>query len=220
MASIIKAGDKNLAVQGVAFNFDDMAAKANEYLAGVRRQGDEIIKKAQQEAQSIRRQAEQQGRTEAQRSVETIVQRQLQDQLATLLPALKQAIGQIQEARLSFLRQWESQVIELAGAIAARLVRQALPEHPELPVPLIREAIELAAGSPRIIIHLHPDDHKTLASQAEMLLRELAPVAEAEVVASETITRGGCRVETDFGTIDQQIEKQLKRITEELTGDL
>ena len=41
----------------------------------------------------------------------------------------------------------------------------------------------------------------------------------AEITADATISRGGCRVETRFGTIDQQFESQLKRIEEELTGE-
>ena len=36
-------------------------------------------------------------------------------------------------------------------------------------------------------------------------------------MADPEIARGGCRVETRFGTIDQQFEAQLARIEEELT---
>ena len=46
----------------------------------------------------------------------------------------------------------------------------------------------------------------------------MSGLGDAEVVADATIERGGCRVETRFGTIDQQFESQLKRIEEELTG--
>jgi len=36
-------------------------------------------------------------------------------------------------------------------------------------------------------------------------------------VADPDITPGGCRVDTQFGSIDQQLETQLARIEEELT---
>ena len=36
------------------------------------------------------------------------------------------------------------------------------------------------------------------------------------VIADETVSRGGCRVHTEFGVIDQQIESQLMRIETEL----
>ena len=41
--------------------------------------------------------------------------------------------------------------------------------------------------------------------------------AAAELAADENISPGGCRVETEHGSIDQQIEAQLARILEELT---
>jgi flagellar assembly protein FliH len=42
-------------------------------------------------------------------------------------------------------------------------------------------------------------------------------LAGAELSGDPQISPGGCRVETQFGTIDQQFESQLKRIEEELT---
>jgi len=48
------------------------------------------------------------------------------------------------------------------------------------------------------------------------LIDEMAALGSAEVTADAQITPGGCRVETRFGSIDQQFESQLKRIEEEL----
>jgi flagellar biosynthesis/type III secretory pathway protein FliH len=67
-------------------------------------------------------------------------------------------------------------------------------------------------------LHLNPQDHKNLGTQVRTLIDAMSGLGEAEVVADATIDRGGCRVETRFGSIDQQIESQLARIEEELTG--
>ena len=82
---------------------------------------------------------------------------------------------------------------------------------------LIREALELAAGSAHVRLHLHPDDHKALGGQVQLLATAISGLGEAEVIADAGVSRGGCRVETRFGTIDQQFEAQLDRIEEELT---
>jgi flagellar biosynthesis/type III secretory pathway protein FliH len=50
----------------------------------------------------------------------------------------------------------------------------------------------------------------------QAVVRELAPLAQTELVADPQISAGGCRVETRFGVIDQQFESQLARIEEEL----
>ena len=82
---------------------------------------------------------------------------------------------------------------------------------------LIREALELAAGSAQVRLHLHPEDHKALGGQVQLLVQEMSGLGEAEVIADAGVSRGGCRVETRFGTIDQQFEAQLARIEEELS---
>jgi flagellar assembly protein FliH len=82
---------------------------------------------------------------------------------------------------------------------------------------LIREALEMSAGTSQVRIHLHPADHDTLSGQVDRLAKELRRIGPAEIVADAEITPGGCRIETVHGTIDQQFESQLARIVEELT---
>ena len=56
-----------------------------------------------------------------------------------------------------------------------------------------------------------------MAGNVQMLVQEMSGLAAADMVADEGVSRGGCRVETRFGAIDQQFEAQLARIEEELT---
>jgi len=217
MSTIIKATDQNHGIQCVAFNFDDMAAKANQYLEKVRAEAAQILVKAQQEAQVIRKQAETDGRKAALAAMEQTVEKQLAKQLGTLLPALRQVVQEIRDAKQAWLTQWENGAVHLATAIAARVIRREVSAHPEITTALAREALELAAGSSQLRIYLNPADHAALGSQVQTLAKELSPLALVEIVADPQITAGGCRVETRFGTIDQQIEAQLARIEEELT---
>jgi flagellar assembly protein FliH len=201
----------------VAFNFEDMAGQANRYLEKVRAEAAQIVAQAKKEAADIRRRAEVEGRQAGQQAVAETVRQQLAQKLTTLIPALQQAVGQIQDARQAWLRHWEKTAVHLAAQMAARILRRQLPQQPDLPLQLIREALELAAGGSQIRLLLHPTDYQTLQPQVEMVLREFAPLGQAEVVADPTISPGGCRVETRFGAIDQQLETQLRRIEEELT---
>ncbi len=50
-----------------------------------------------------------------------------------------------------------------------------------------------------------------------LLLAEFSALGPTEIIADAQISRGGCRVDTRFGVIDQQFEAQLARIEEELT---
>lgn len=217
MSSIIKAGADYHQSQAVAFNFDDMTAKANEVLKGVRAEAARIIARAEAEAAQIRERAQAQGRQAGRNETEQIIQKQLAGQLETLLPALQQVILQVQDAKQAWLSHWEKTAVHVAAAIAGRLLRRELPETPEITLTLLREALDLAAGSPRLRIHMSPADLQTLAPQVEALTQELSLISDVQWIADDGVGQGGCRVETEFGVIDQQFEAQLARIEEELT---
>ncbi len=221
MSTIIKATDRSRDVHGVAFNFDDMTAKAQQCLDKLRAEAAAIVADAQEQADAVRKQAEaegyREGRSAAQREIEQIVKRQLGQQLTTLLPALRQAVQEIRHAKQAWLRHWEKSGVRVATAIAQRVIRRELPRAPEISLALVREALELAAGSSELRIHMNPADHGALKPQVDALIAETSPLGSTELIADAHISPGGCRVETRFGAIDQQFEAQLARIEEELT---
>jgi flagellar assembly protein FliH len=218
MATVIRAADHDLGSTGVAFNYEDVTTQARAYLDKVRAEAVKIVAKAQQDAEVIRKQAQQDGWQAAIHAGQQTAQQTVEQQLATVVPALRQAVADIQHAKQTWLAHWEGAGIHVAAAIAQRVIRRELARQPEIPVVLLREALELAAGSSEVRIHLNPGDHKTISEQVQVLLKEFSGMSGAEVLPDAAITPGGCRLETRFGVIDQQIEAQLARIEEELKG--
>jgi flagellar assembly protein FliH len=127
-------------------------------------------------------------------------------------------VAQLGDARQSWLKHWERSTVKLACAIAEKITRRQLPSHPEIPLDLVREGLEMAAGWPKIQVRLNPTDFESLRGQVERLVNELHGVADAEIVSDPEIEAGGCRLETQHGAIDQQFSAQLTRIEAELTG--
>lgn len=216
MSTVIKAADPHADMQSVAFNFDDLAAQGEAYLRKIRAQAEQIVAKAAQEAVAIRKTAEAEGRQAAAKAIETLVDQKIGQRLETVLPALRTAIEDIQRTKQGWLGHWENQAIHLAAAMAARVCRRELTQHPEIPLELLRETLALAGGNARLRIALNPDDHAALGGQIQQVIMEFSRLATSEVVADAKITRGGSRVDTDYGVIDQQFETQLARIEEEL----
>jgi flagellar assembly protein FliH len=221
MSTVIKSTDRESGIHRVAFNFEDIAAKAKEYLDGIRAEAVKILadarQKAQSEATAIKARAEQEGRRAGMAAVEQTVSKQLAESLTTLLPSLAKVVADIRHAKQDWLTHWEKSGVHVAASIARRIVRRELSRDPSIAATWLREALELAAGSAHLRVHLHPDDLAALAPQRDALLREIGTLAPVEWVGNPEITPGGCRVETQFGCVDQQLESQLARIEEELT---
>jgi flagellar assembly protein FliH len=214
MATILRSADATHGPHAMALNFDDLEVEAGQFVAEAKAKAEEIIAEAQEQADVIRQQAAEQGAQAAVHAVEQMVAQQL----APALEALQQAGNDVQRARQAWISHWESAAVHLASAIAERIIRGELRRQPEITLRLIREALELASGSSNVRLHLNPDDHTALGTQVRSLIDAMSGLGGVEITADATISQGGCRVETRFGTIDQQLESQLRRIEEELIG--
>lgn len=219
MAGIIKAGELDRSattLRSAAFNFEDISERANNYLAVVRQQAEQILQTAKNEAAQIATAAKAEGRESALQEARQSLGKTLDEQLATLLPALQQAVQDIRHSKAVWLTHWESQTIALATAIAERVIRREVANTQEITVDLIRDALELAMGAGRVTIQLSPRDHEALRDRAENVAKQLGKLGATDIVADPQLSPGGCRVVTEFGVIDHTIEAQLARITEEL----
>jgi flagellar assembly protein FliH len=216
MAGIIKAsGHIDAAAKAPlkAFHFDDVG---QSYLGRVRSEAAEIINQARKEAAQIKAKATEDGRQAAIQAAQASLKARLDQQLGDILAALRQAVTQIEQSRQAWQQHWEVHVVELSASIAKRLCRRELSRQPEISLAWIREALALAGNNAEVVLRLHPDDHANLAQQIEKLKHELNGIGAVKIVGDSAISAGGCRVDTEFGSLDQQLESQLARIQEEL----
>lgn len=221
MATIIKREQSQVtsgdALRGAAYNLTDMASHADDYLETVRREANKIVAAAEAEAAALRQQATVEGRRTAEAAVDELVNKKVAGQMASLLPALELVVQQFEDAKQQWMRHWEAAAVQLSTAIAEKIIRRELAESPDIAVQWLRDGLQMAAGASEIVIRLHPQDLENLGSQAEVLAASFRSVGAAQIIADETITPGGSRVETEFGSVDQQLETQLQRIAEELS---
>jgi len=204
-------------VQGVAFNFEDMNDRANEYLETVRREAAKIVQQAHQQAEQVRRQAEISGRAAAEQSAQRIFDEQMAEQLQSLFAALDRVVAETNDAKTVWLHRWEQSAVAVAAGMAERIIRRELAREPEISLQWIRESLQMATGAADVTLCLNPADYSLLGSHARQLAQSLSGLAPTNVVADPTVSPGGCVVQTRLGRIDQQIESQLARIQEELT---
>jgi flagellar assembly protein FliH len=204
------------AVRRESFCFADMEGRASEYLETVRQEAAKIVQEAHREAERIRKQAEVAGRKAAESAIERILDEKVAKRMETLLPALEQVIVQLSDAKGELLRQWERSATQVIAAISARVIRRELAREPTIALDLVAEALRLATGMTDVTLHVNPTDYEHMGSQIEQLSKTLRGLAPNQIVADAAISPGGCRIETQFGTINQQIEAQLCRIEQDL----
>lgn len=124
--------------------------------------------------------------------------------IAALADALDEAL-----ARLD--RDVAEELVGLAIEVARRMVRNTLAEQPETVIETVRTALnQLPQAQARI--HLHPDD----VALVRAYLAEQSGHGHATLIDDDTVSRGGCLVETAGSQLDATLETRWRRILETL----
>lgn len=126
--------------------------------------------------------------------------------LATSLPeAMRRAESELADALMT-----------LALDVARQVVHRTLRAEPEWVLPLVQDLLHAEPalqGEPRLL--LHPDDVALVKSSLGNELQS----AGWQVRADETISRGGCRVQSASGEVDASLEMRWKSVTAALQRD-
>lgn len=108
-------------------------------------------------------------------------------------------------------------VTHSALRLARQVVRAELQTRPEIVAQVAAEAVNAVLLSARhLTVLAHPLDMPLIEQGAA----ETLAARQARVVASDQVTRGGCRVESDLGSVDASIESRWHQAATSLGGVL
>ncbi|HOD35798.1 MAG TPA: FliH/SctL family protein [Syntrophales bacterium] len=132
-----------------------------------------------------------------------------------LSEAIKTAVSLILELeyiRRETLERMEMRILDLAFAIAAKVIHEEPRANPEVVVRVLKAAIHNLTDRDGIRIHVNPKDHDYLVGINPEALKEVEGLRNAVFVKDEGIKRGGTLIETAFGEVDARLEEQLSEI--------
>ena len=137
--------------------------------------------------------------------------------VAPALEAVAEAERQIRAREEDFLRAAERSAVELALAIAEKIVGAAVSARAETVLDVVGGAILRTTARHRLVIEVNPEDLELVSESAEGLAARLGGYQRLDVVAERRLERGGCIVRTEEGEIDARIGSQLERLGELMT---
>jgi len=121
---------------------------------------------------------------------------------------LGETLEELASLRQTFLQQSERQLVQLALAVARRIVRREIAADEELLMALARVALDKLGEAGQATIRLHPEDFARAAARGA----DRWEAAHVTVVADAAVSRGGCLVESPFGFVDASIDAQFQEL--------
>jgi flagellar assembly protein FliH len=132
-----------------------------------------------------------------------------------MLHRLMQTLEELTQVRAQMIQQTERQMVQLALAVAKRVVHREVSIDSDLLIAMARVAMERLGETAQVKVRLHPDDYEAAGAAR---VAQLAG-SNVMILADAHLSRGGCRIESDMGILDAGVDAQLQEIARALLGD-
>ena len=132
-----------------------------------------------------------------------------------MIRRLTETLGELTTLREQMIHQTERQMVQLALAIARRVVHREVSIDQDLLIAMARVALERLGESAQVTVRLSPEDFDATSAVRSTQWTG----THVTVVADARVGRGGCRVESEFGAMDAGVDGQIHEIARALLGD-
>lgn len=143
--------------------------------------------------------------------------------LASLEPALASLSGaaeELREARVVVAGELERRAVELALALAAKVVAGTLAVEPSRVVDAVTGALRGIVERERVTVLVNPDDLELVREASASLRGSLGGIEHLVIESERRVGRGGCVVRTPVGDLDARVETKLERAADVVAAAL
>lgn len=133
-------------------------------------------------------------------------------------------VSDLSAFRAELYGRCEREITALVLAIAGKVIKREIADDDETVVRAVRAAVAAAASGGGMVIKVNPRDFDVVREYADEIITGRdgagqAPSGEVSIAADESISRGGCVVETALGEVDATIEGLLAEMEERLNDE-
>ena len=169
---------------------------------------EEQKEKFKKEYEEVKENARQKGYKEGYESGRREVER-LTERLHTIIE------GTI-DRRDSIIEDAEIQVIRIVLLIARKVVKAISEEQKGVIIENIKSALQKIKGKTQIIIRVNTEDLELTTEHKDALMQKFEELQHVTILEDTRVDKGGCIIETDFGSVDARIATQLQEIEEKI----
>ena len=189
-------------------------AHAEKLLADASKEVARLKVLAAEEAEELKFRAAEDGKQQGMTEAKNQMLEQLQKTTERCNALLEAATSEARQIVLAA----DTQIVELVLAITRKIIYDELEERPEVILGIVRAALERVRDQNHINIHVSLDDYESILQARNELQSIVGSEQTLTVTADTVLTRGGCMIETSFGTVEAGVDTQLDSIRRALQG--
>ena len=200
-----------------------------------------VLQKAAQEAETIKERAQAEGyakgheqgenhgheegyRAGYQQGLEEGTAAVRQEMANTIGQSVRQAeklLVQAEKERSSIVLSADRLIIDLALAVAGKIIAREVEENPLVILPIVKEALEKVRDQAQLVVRINPAHYPLLLEARSDLQRMIGGQQSITILSDQSLGEADCVLETGNGTVDAHLDTQmtlLRRRLEELVA--
>lgn len=212
-AKIVKGGGKKPGGGSIDM-LEESGGVVHKRVMDAREKANRIIAAAEGEALKIKAEAEK-ILADAKKKVQDELKRGYAEGESKGLAKVTEKLMDLERLKEKFYEGAEPEVIRLSMSVAEKVIGRLAAENIELVKNVVRQAFEKTLGD-RVVLRLNPEDYRCIMESGYDFKELLDRTKRLTLREDETITKGGCIVESEVGTIDARLEPQIEAIRKAL----
>ncbi|HUL15573.1 MAG TPA: FliH/SctL family protein [Terriglobales bacterium] len=130
-------------------------------------------------------------------------------QLKAAKSSVTAAIAQFKTERENYFNRVEPEAVQLALAIARKILHREAQIDPLLLTGMVHVALEKLEAGTRVRLRAHPSD---IPFWTDFFAQQASTAEKPELIGDPGLQRGECALETEFGSTQVSLDTQLKEI--------
>lgn len=179
-------------------------AKENEIQKKVAEQKELLRKEYQETKEAAHREGYEAGYAEGKIEADRLIKR--------MHTIIEEAI----DRRDTIIQDAEDQVIRIILLIARKVVKSISEEQKKVVIDNIKAALQKIKGKTEVIVRVNTEDLELSTEHKEEVMQQFEELKQITILEDTRIDKGGCIIETDFGSVDARIATQLAEIEEKI----
>ncbi|MDA8414009.1 MAG: FliH/SctL family protein [Desulfobacteraceae bacterium] len=142
--------------------------------------------------------------------------REAEETFNAVCRTLSEAIVSVSGLREKIVRECEEDLLRLAVMVAKQVIRQEITLDRKILAQFVCEATNGIGDQNDIVIGFHPEDYRAVSANRHLYLAGVSDKKQITIKPDETVSLGGCVVETPTGLVDASVDAQLSVIFKRL----
>ena len=134
--------------------------------------------------------------------------------------ALAELLAEVRSGAERRAESLEREAVELALALAEKIVAGTVQAQPERVLEVVRGALRRIVERDVVTVVVNPDDLDLVRDSIDAVAASLGGIERIDVQGDRRVGRGGALLRTQVGEIDARLKQQLERAHEVVSQEL